>query len=189
MTGPWTHEQLQHAIYEEVAAVVYAETHEHPRAGRAPGEQPATRAEAPVRPVVVVGVDRSEASDTAVAWAATEAVRRRGRLVLLRAEGLVDLPLPTEQWEQEERELAALATSVQQAHPRLDDVTSELVVGAPGPALVARAADADLLVVGSHGRGALKRAVLGSASAYCAVHAPVPTVIVPHDWSSRSRSG
>ena len=28
MTSPWTHDHLQHVIREEVAAVVYAETHE-----------------------------------------------------------------------------------------------------------------------------------------------------------------
>ena len=191
MTSPWTHEQLQHAIHEEVAAVVYAETHEHPRRPALDrveaAQEPDQHADAQDVPTIVVGVDRSAASDTAVAWAAAEAVRRGGRLVLVRAEGLGDLPLPTAQWDEQERALTALARSARDAHPRLDDVTSELVVGAPGPALVERAGDADLLVVGSHGRGAVSRAVLGSVSAYCAVHAPVPTVVVPQHWSARRR--
>ena len=197
MTSPWTHEQLQHAIHEEVAAVVYAETHGRSRrpaadeAGAAQGEPHPTASDLPAAPdvpTVVVGVDRSAASDAAVAWAAAEAVRRSGRLVLVRAEGLVDLPLPAAQWDEEERSLTALAASVRDAHQLLEDVTSELVVGAAGPVLVTRAADADLLVVGSHGRGAVSRAVLGSVSAHCAVHAPVPTVVVPRGWSTdRSR--
>lgn len=195
MTSPSTHEQLQHAIHEEVAAVVYAETHERPRRpalsrGGSVQSQPTVadrtaEEHTPVGRTVVVGVDRSPASDTAVAWAAAEAVRRGSRLVLVRTEGLTDVPPPADQWDAEERELTALAASVRDAHPRIEDVTSELRVGAAGPVLVARAADAELLVVGSHGRGAISRAVLGSVSAYCAVHAPVPTVVVPREWSAR----
>eukprot|EP01018_Ginkgo_biloba_P027245 Gb_20329 [translate_table: standard] len=36
----------------------------------------------------------------------------------------------------------------------------------------------DLLVVGSHGHGALRRAVIGSVSDYCAHHAKCPVLIV-----------
>lgn len=44
---------------------------------------------------------------------------------------------------------------------------------------------ADFLVIGSHGYGAIKRAVLGSVSDYCAHHAKCPVVIVkkPHKSS------
>ena len=114
-------------------------------------------------------------------------MRRGGRLLLVRAEGLADLPVPAAEWDEQERGLAALAPSVRDAHPRLADVRSQLVAGPAGPVLVARAADADLLVVGSHGRGAVARVVLGSAAAYCAVHALVPTVVVPQTWSARRR--
>uniref|UniRef100_A0A0D6R347 UspA domain-containing protein n=1 Tax=Araucaria cunninghamii TaxID=56994 RepID=A0A0D6R347_ARACU len=42
--------------------------------------------------------------------------------------------------------------------------------------------EADFLVIGSHGYGAIKRAVLGSVSDYCAHHAKCPVLIVrkPH---------
>lgn len=42
---------------------------------------------------------------------------------------------------------------------------------------------ADFLVIGSHGYGAIKRALLGSVSDYCAHHVKCPVVIVkkPHD--------
>lgn len=186
MNGPWTHEQLQRAIYKEVAAVAYAQTHDH-------AEEPAvdevtTNEQAqPNVPTVVVGIDRSPASDTALAWAAAEAVRRGGHLILVRAMEVGELPFPTTGWDEEERTLAALAASVRDAHPCLKDVTSELAAGSAGPVLVERAADADLLVVGTHGRGLLSRAVLGSTSAYCAVHAAVPTTVVPREWSARRR--
>ncbi|TKY52463.1 Universal stress protein A protein [Spatholobus suberectus] len=40
--------------------------------------------------------------------------------------------------------------------------------------------DADTLVMGSHGYGFFKRALLGSVSDYCAKHAKCPVVIVKH---------
>jgi nucleotide-binding universal stress UspA family protein len=44
------------------------------------------------------------------------------------------------------------------------------------------AADADLLVVGTHGSGALKQLILGSVSNYCAHHSTCPVVLVrTHD--------
>jgi len=44
------------------------------------------------------------------------------------------------------------------------------------------AADADMLVVGSHGRSNLSRVVLGSVALACVNHAPCPVVVVraPH---------
>ncbi len=52
--------------------------------------------------------------------------------------------------------------------------------GAPGPMLCALADEvaAAALVVGSRGRGGLKRALLGSVSDYVARNAPCPVVIV-----------
>lgn len=52
-----------------------------------------------------------------------------------------------------------------------------------GETLVDLAADARLLVVGSRGRGRVAGLFLGSTSAHCAHHSPVPVAIVPegHD--------
>jgi nucleotide-binding universal stress UspA family protein len=47
----------------------------------------------------------------------------------------------------------------------------------PGQALVARAAGAALLVVGSHGTGQLMGMVLGSVALHCALHAPCPVLL------------
>jgi nucleotide-binding universal stress UspA family protein len=52
--------------------------------------------------------------------------------------------------------------------------------GEPGPAIIeaAVAEAADLLVVGTHGRGRFERLVLGSVSDHVVRHAPCPVLIV-----------
>lgn len=56
------------------------------------------------------------------------------------------------------------------------------VAAAPPASLIvdaARSSAADLIVVGSHARGALKAALLGSVSSDVVRHAPCPVVVVP----------
>jgi nucleotide-binding universal stress UspA family protein len=62
-------------------------------------------------------------------------------------------------------------------------VSSRTAEGHPGAELVnrAEAADHDLIVMGSRGRGALRSAVLGSVSHYVLNHARVPVLIVHDD--------
>jgi nucleotide-binding universal stress UspA family protein len=52
--------------------------------------------------------------------------------------------------------------------------------GAPGPVLCERAEalGADVVVVGSRGRGAIRRALLGSVSTYVVHNAPCPVLVV-----------
>jgi len=58
---------------------------------------------------------------------------------------------------------------------------SSLGLGPPARVLLEASRSADLLIVGSRGRGGFAALVLGSVSSQCANHAMVPTVIVPMD--------
>jgi nucleotide-binding universal stress UspA family protein len=50
--------------------------------------------------------------------------------------------------------------------------------GHPADVLIGAADGADLLVVGSHGRGGLTGALLGSVSRYCIQHARCPVAVI-----------
>lgn len=58
------------------------------------------------------------------------------------------------------------------------EVQTIVAFGDPAREIVASAASADLIAMGSHGRGAVGRLVLGSVADHVARHAPVPTLIV-----------
>jgi nucleotide-binding universal stress UspA family protein len=67
-------------------------------------------------------------------------------------------------------------------------VRLEPMRGAAADLLVQVAAEADLLVVGSSGRGALRGLLLGSVALHCVMHAPCPVMVVhphPHAHSGR----
>jgi nucleotide-binding universal stress UspA family protein len=146
---------------------------------------------------IVVGVDGSPGSREALRWALAEARLRDGVVHVVHAwmVPLIDAlpepwvvgsrPLgPSDDEMHDHLEAAAqgvLAVAVDQARsadPSVE-VHGELAEARPGSALLAAAEDADLLVVGSRGRGGFAGLVLGSVSAECAHHAPCPVVVVP----------
>jgi nucleotide-binding universal stress UspA family protein len=95
-------------------------------------------------------------------------------------EGSTESPLQERQsWENETSEaqevIRATVAAVQGA-----TVTTRVEVGDAGPMIVwvAEQIGADVVVVGSHGRGAFKRMVSGSVSEHVMHHAPCPVLIV-----------
>ena len=61
----------------------------------------------------------------------------------------------------------------------LEGAPSHVLEGRPGPAICQLAVDlsAQAIVMGSRGRGGLKRAVLGSVSDHVVRHAPCPVIV------------
>lgn len=67
-----------------------------------------------------------------------------------------------------------------------DDVTIESTVleGPAAPTLVRHAREADLLVVGSRGRGGFSGLLLGSTSHWVTSHATCPVLVVPSGYDN-----
>jgi nucleotide-binding universal stress UspA family protein len=80
-----------------------------------------------------------------------------------------------------------IAKSLEAPLARHPGVRAERVVSLarPAQALVEEAGGAALLVVGSHGHGAVRRALLGSVSHAMLHHAPCPLAVVRGDGSER----
>ncbi|WKK71985.1 universal stress protein [Rathayibacter oskolensis] len=137
---------------------------------------------------VAVGVDGSEVSLEAIRLAATEADRLGEPLLALHAWQLPGAwadSVPVERIvidaieEDENLVLAESLVGLRDTCPDLE-VRPMLVRGDPVERLAALAASSRLLVVGSHGRGAFLRLLLGSVSHSLALTVPGPLVILRH---------
>jgi nucleotide-binding universal stress UspA family protein len=146
---------------------------------------------------IVVGVDGSESSKRALRWAAEEAALRGASLEVVHTyehdrtwtsyPGDEDVnPAAVEQLRTE------IARSADRAADHARAIVDRLVADLDGidasgtvvqsqhaaKTLVERSKDADMLVVGSRGRGGFKELVLGSIGQQCASYAECPVVIV-----------
>lgn len=131
---------------------------------------------------ITAGVDGSEESVAALAWAAREAVRRRAPLHVVHS------------WHHETQEaagaggrdaqerwvrdaVAGAVRTVTERHPELT-VTTEVREGDAVAALLAAAAGAETLVLGSRGHGAVVGFLLGSVGQQVIAGAGGPVVLV-----------
>lgn len=135
---------------------------------------------------IVVGVDGSEESKRAFTWALEQAVARGAAVEVVHSWRIPPLAalsqIPVIDYAALGREVLdqAVAETLEAADERLRSVplTMTLMDGPVPRSLCEAAEGADLLVVGTRGRGAFEGLVLGSVSQYVAGHAPCPVVIV-----------
>jgi nucleotide-binding universal stress UspA family protein len=137
---------------------------------------------------IVVGVDGSHISDRALAFAADEADRTDEPLIAVHSWDVVAMVggeygygapvIAADDLSRAESEMleAALAPVIA-AHPGLEVVRS-VVAGDPVHDLTEAASGASMLVVGSHGRGALARFLLGSVSQGVLADLVAPTIVL-----------
>lgn len=135
--------------------------------------------------IIVCGIDGSTAGQLALEWAVDEAIRRGCRLRVVTAWswdgieliGAASTPAAARSHAQQVQDVAvARALSEVDSAP---DVERLLPRDAPSDALCTAALDAELLVLGSHGHGAIHDKLVGSTSQRAIHHASCPVVILP----------
>jgi len=141
-------------------------------------------------PGILVGVDGSGHSQRALAWAAKEAAVRHTSLTVVTVHQAVagfwggtlkyaqDESLTDKAREAAQAETDQVLATLGDSRPA--SVTVKAVHGYPAEDLIKAGADADMIVLGSHGEGGWTRA-MGSTATKVAHHANVPVVIVPSE--------
>ncbi|MCB1266201.1 MAG: universal stress protein [Mycobacterium sp.] len=138
---------------------------------------------------VIVGVDGSPASRVAVDWAARDAARRGAPLKLVHVltppavMAFPEVPMPPGylRWQEDEGAKlisSALKTVEEATEGSQIEVSSEMVTGPSVPVLTDLSTGAQMIVVGSRGRGALARGLLGSISTGLVHHAKCPVAVI-----------
>jgi nucleotide-binding universal stress UspA family protein len=139
---------------------------------------------------IVVGVDGSPAATRAAYWAAEEATRRHCGLDVVHAwmtpypinptDVFTDpAPFEAQGWEVLNRTISSLAPREKAPF----DVRPVLVEAYAAEGLLSACDAAELLVVGSRGRGGFSGLLLGSVSQHCIHRAPCPVVVIPTAWT------
>jgi nucleotide-binding universal stress UspA family protein len=136
---------------------------------------------------IVVGVDGSAESQAALRWAVDEARLRGAEVEAVHAvdfvpmggypygTGVVDPAI----FERAGRNLLDHAVDAVDACGLAQPIRRTLMTAGPAGAILERAQDADLVVVGSRGRGGFRGLLLGSVAHQVVQHAPCPVVVLP----------
>jgi nucleotide-binding universal stress UspA family protein len=162
----------------------------HPAATRWTGPSPTRR--------LLLATDLSPTSAPATNEAFEVAGRLQAELLIVSVIDTASLRLPGGRFrarvdQVRERRQAAAQALVQRGRREGVAVTFLVWEGDPGESILeaASAERADMIILGSHGRGALGRLLLGSVSQHVVRLATVPVVVVPKvaDTGPQSSSG
>ncbi len=159
--------QLLGSVSLRVAAhargrVVIVRGHWRPAGGYVPGP-------------IVVGADGSAASQAAVEFAFELAALRDAPLLAVCAPA--DTPGSLGGARQRQEDFEQAISEVEKEHPEMV-VMPHVAMGGARESLLTAARDAQMLVVGSRGRGGIQGMLLGSVSQAAVCHAPCPVGVV-----------
>ncbi len=138
---------------------------------------------------IVVGIDSSNHSMTALEWAMREAAVHGEPLTVVTVEVVVasgwggsqvygaDYELRDKAQKAAEEAVAAVKTKLGDGAPA--SVTVKALIGQPAEQMLEAAKEADHLIIGRRGTGGFNRLTLGSVSSQVAHHADCPVTIVP----------
>lgn len=145
---------------------------------------------------ILVGIDGSPHADRALAWALHEAALRSARLRVLNAFRVHEFAGAFGREVSLDKERAQAEEMVEQSLARVSsdgaavdavDIDATAVTGrGAADAILRHRGEADLIVVGSRGRGGFSGLVLGSVSHQVASHADVPVAVIPAGDVSQS---
>ena len=138
---------------------------------------------------IVVAVDDSPASNAATCWAAREAAMRNLPLTVVNVVTTPSATYPPVPYPEslgvwlEDQGRKAVAHAVKIAEDAMTTdrkvtVGSEIVFSTPVSALVKMSDEAEMIVVGSSGKGVLARGLLGSISSSVVQHAGCPVAVI-----------
>jgi nucleotide-binding universal stress UspA family protein len=135
---------------------------------------------------IYVGVDGSPSSQQALRWAAGQAELTGDELHAVIAWSFPDIyawgtVIDEIDWAANAEEALEQTISDALDAAAAERVQRHVIQGYPARVLVEAAADADLLVVGSRGRGGFTGMLLGSVSQHAVTHARCPVVVVRDD--------
>jgi nucleotide-binding universal stress UspA family protein len=136
---------------------------------------------------IVVGVDGSPSSRTALTWAAAEAADHGADLLVVNAwehtlappAGSVSVSeayVPDPSQRTAEDLVQVIKEELGENPPVL--VQPQIKQGNPANVLIEQSSDADLLVVGTRGHGGFAGLILGSVSQHVAAYAKCPVAVV-----------
>jgi len=135
---------------------------------------------------IVVGVDGSESSITALRWSLGEARLRGSEVEVIHTWSLTPMvdPMGLASYVPVEEIANAAKSLVEDVMKRVEEfvgktkVSTKITRGPAAATLLEAAKDAELLVVGRRGHGGFMGLLLGSVAEQAAHHAPCPVVIV-----------